>query len=108
MEVIEQAVRYAKNGWAVFPVDPGGKKPLVKWRDESTSDIQQVREMFSLVPNANIGIDTGKSGLVVIDVDDISAVKELSERFGFDPSADDTAVARTGRGGLHIYYRAGD
>ena len=108
MEVVEQAVKYAKNGWAVFPVDPGGKKPLVKWRDESTSDVEQVREMFSLLPNANIGIDTGKSGLVVIDVDDISAVKELSERFGFDPSADDTAVARTGRGGLHIYYRAGD
>jgi hypothetical protein len=34
--------------------------------------------MWSLMPNANIGIDCGKSGLVVIDVDDIAAIKNLS------------------------------
>jgi hypothetical protein len=108
MDTLDSALSYAGYGWSVFPVDPGGKKPLVKWREESTSDPEKVIEMWTIMPNANVGIDTGKSGLVVVDVDDIGAVKELSERFGFDPSADDTAVARTGRGGLHIYYRAGD
>jgi len=108
METLENALKYAGYGWSVFPVDPGGKRPLVKWREESSCDPLAVRQMWSGTPNANVGIDCGKSGLVVIDVDDISAVGELSERFGFDPSADDTAVVRTGRGGLHIYYRAGD
>ena len=108
METLENALQYAGYGWSVFPVDPGGKKPLVRWRDESSSDPERVTEMWGLMPNANIGIDCGKSGLVVIDVDDIAAVKDLSEKFGFDPSADETLVARTGRGGLHIYYRAGE
>jgi len=108
METLGNALKYAGYGWSVFPVDPGGKKPLVRWREESSSEPDKVEEMWSLMPNANIGIDCGKSGLVVIDVDDIAAIKDLSERFGFDPSADDTAVARTGRGGLHIYYRAGE
>lgn len=107
METTEQAVEYARQGWSVFPVEPSGKKPMVKWTDESSSDPEQVRQMWDLCPNANIGIDCGKSGLVVIDIDDLDAVRVLAEKFGFDPSADETAVARTGRGGLHIYYRAG-
>jgi hypothetical protein len=107
METINEAVRYAEYGWSVFPVEPVGKRPLVKWREESSSDPNKVREMWDLCPDANIGIDCGKSGLVVIDIDDMDAVRVLSERFGFDPAMDETAVARTGRGGLHIYYRAG-
>lgn len=107
METVQQAVEYAEQGWAVFPVEPSGKKPMVKWTDESSSDPDAVREMWDLCPGANIGIDCGKSGLVVIDIDDLDAVRVLAEKFGFDPSADETAVARTGRGGLHIYYRAG-
>ena len=78
METLDNALKYAGYGWSVFPVDPGGKKPLVRWREESSSDPEQVTEMWSLMPNANIGIDCGKSGLVVIDVDDIAAIKNLS------------------------------
>jgi hypothetical protein len=103
----ERAVEYAGKGWYVFPVEPAGKKPLVAWRDESSADPERVAQMWDVYANANIGIDCGKSGLVVLDIDDIAAVPVLAEKFGFDPSSDDTAVARTGRGGYHIYYRAG-
>lgn len=103
----EKALEYAGKGWHIFPVEKAGKTPLVKWRDQSSADPEVVGQMWDVYPDANIGIDCGKSGLVVLDIDDVNAVAELSEKFGFDPAADETAVVRTGRGGLHIYYRAG-
>lgn len=103
----EKALEYAGRGWHIFPVEARGKTPLVRWREQSTADPDVIRQMWDVYPDANIGIDCGKSGLVVLDIDDTDAVPILAEKFGFDPAADDTAVARTGRGGYHIYYRAG-
>jgi hypothetical protein len=54
-----------------------------------------------------IGVDCGKSGLVVVDIDDLDAVPALAAEIGWDATADETLISRTGRGGLHIFYRAG-
>lgn len=107
MSNIDAALEYAGMGWSVFPVEPVGKKPMVKWTEESSTDPDRIREMWDMCPQANIGIDCGKSGLVVLDIDDVGSIGSLTDKFGFDPSQDDTAVVRTGRGGLHVYYRAG-
>jgi hypothetical protein len=61
------AEAYAPIGAYVFPVD--GKTPLVKWGAESTTDIVKIREWWTRWPDAGVGIDTGKSRLIVIDLD---------------------------------------
>lgn len=104
---MEAALEYAAKGWHVFPVEPQGKRPLVGWKEAATTDTDTVRKWWTDYPYANIGIDCGKSGLVVIDIDDMDAVPALAEKFNFDPTKDDTAVAKTGGGGMHVYYRAG-
>ena len=104
-EMYEQAIAYADRGWSVFPVRD--KRPLIAWKDGSSSE----REDIDSMPwdgATGVGVDCGKSGLVVIDVDDVNAIPVLAESLGWDPTDDETAIARTGRGGYHIYYQAGE
>ena len=103
--IVDHALDYAGNGWHVFPVH--NKQPLVRWREESTSDPAAIAA-FDWSRATGIGLDCGKSSIVVIDVDDVTAVPLLAEKLGWDPVEDDTYVAYTGGGGYHIYYRAGE
>lgn len=104
MNIQQEAEAAAERGFAVFPVD--GKRPLVQWRTESTSDTEQVRAL-DWSSATGIGVDCGKSGLVVVDIDDLEAIPELTEQLGWDATADETLISRTGRGGMHLFYRAG-
>lgn len=92
--MIEAALELASAGWHVFPVQPKGKQPLVRWRDESTCDPEKVSHWWSSWPDANIGIDCGKSGLTVVDYD------------GVEPPHVDTLQVKTGRG-VHHYFSNG-
>ena len=92
----QAALELAEAGWFVFPVQERGKQPLVRWRDESTSDPEKVSGWWDRWPNANIGIDCGKSRLVVVDYD------------GVEPPQVDTLQVKTGRGVHHYFANAGD
>lgn len=92
----QAALELASAGWFVFPVQERGKQPLVRWRDESTSDTSKVSEWWDRWPDANIGIDCGKSQLVVVDYD------------GVEPPSVDTLQVKTGRGVHHYFHNAGE
>jgi hypothetical protein len=104
MTTQEHALEAAARGFAVFPV--AGKRPLLSWRADSSNDADAVRAM-PWADATGIGVDCGKSGLVVVDIDDLDAVPALAEEIGWDPTGDETLISRTGRGGMHIFYRAG-
>lgn len=91
----DDALELARAGWFIFPVQERGKQPLVKWRDLSTRDPETVAGWWDKWPDANIGIDCGKSGLVVVDYD------------GVEPPQVDTLTVKTGRGWHHYYVNDG-
>lgn len=94
-------VEMRRAGLWLVPTGGGdGKKPLVKgWHARPLRPNDPCwRERFA---TANVGIVCGVSGLVVVDIDDPSAVGEMLERFGQTPLR-----VRTPRGGMHLYYRA--
>jgi hypothetical protein len=62
------ALLYAEAGIAVFPCS-ADKKPLVKWSTVSTTDEATIHGWFKRWPDSIVGIDCGKSGLIVIDCD---------------------------------------
>jgi hypothetical protein len=76
---------------------------------DATTDPAQIRRWWSMWPDANIGIATGPSGLIVIDVDDkddrhgshdwCALIEELGR-------LDETMIIDTPSGGFHLYYRA--
>jgi len=98
---LEWALYYRSIGWSVFPVQAGDKKPLLKWERYQTeiASEEDIRRWWKKVPNASIGVATGKvSGIVVVDVEAGGDTKDLSA----------TVVARTGGGGFHFFYKYPD
>ena len=109
-DLLGHAVAYARAGLDVLPLTPGGKTPLGRLvphgKDDTSSDVEQVRDWWVQCPAANIGIRPSP-GVVVIDVDPrdggASALVELTRpHVGLSP----TWTAWTGGGGLHAWFAA--
>lgn len=113
-EMLLYALDYARRGFAVFPLKPHDKAPItVNGVNAATTDEAQIETWWRKTPNANIGIATGQisGGICVIDMDideesgknGIRTLKDWQDRYGVIPPS---ATVRTGRGGLHYYFRA--
>ena len=125
--LIDCALAYVARGWFIlpltWPVFPGGeigiagrcscgnpkcpspaKHPLIqKGANAASCDAVVVTSWWSRWPEANIGIATGPSGLVVLDVDGALGRAQLVREIGKLP---ETLMAKTGRpDGYHLYYR---
>ncbi len=124
---LRYALAAAARGWHVFPIAYGDKVPLKgwPWKEHTTTDPSVIRRFWTSGAY-NIGIATGPSRLVVVDLDkpklgestppkwaipgvndgaDVLAV--LCERAG-QPLPFDTFTVTTRRGGLHLYFTAPD
>lgn len=116
---------HAARGLAVFPLRPGSKAPAIEdWPHQATTDADQIARWWRDAP-FNIGVATGPSGLLVIDLDqpkDGEAVPEpwrsraaTCGRDVLDQLAGDAGQAMprtwavaTPSGGRHLYYRQPD
>jgi hypothetical protein len=111
---------------AVFPLSPGSKRPHPSltgpnsWPHVSTSDPVQIAQLFhDADPTAQLsaGCDCGKSGLYVIDIDDIEAfrspitpleqqIRDIVAPFLNDPGSHQTLILRSVTRGLpHVFFR---
>ena len=108
----------AKAGISIFPCrnapgTKGDKSPLgvQSWTAESTADENRIREWFRKYPDALIGIDCGKSGLVVIDCDrhggpdGVAAFDDLTDANGGIPYGPMTLTQGNGQ---HHAFRQPD
>lgn len=70
----------------------------------ATTDLVQIRNQFTKMPYANIGIATGQiSNCVVLDIDPRNNGLESVDKIKH--LLPETLIARTGSGGLHFYYK---
>jgi len=126
----EAALEYAQRGYPIFPChsrapdaqctcgrsacsgNSRAKHPrTARGLHDATTEIVQVRAWWSQWPDANIGLNLGLAGLVVIDCDQhdperdgVANFKALLAELGL---ADlQTARVMTGGGGQHWYFRA--
>ncbi|MFE9648928.1 bifunctional DNA primase/polymerase [Streptomyces sp. NPDC006365] len=128
------ALDAAERGWAVFPLRPGDKRPALhgedvcpgigdcaaghrKWEERATIDPDRIRRAWGELP-FNVGIATGPSGLVVVDLDlpkrktkggtdtpnGVTTFTALCERAGY--AVPTTRMVRTASGGVHLYFTA--
>ena len=65
---LQVALKCQQAGLFIFVAGPD-KKPRVKWRDESTTDHDQVKKWFKQWPNSLPAIDLTKSGHIILDGD---------------------------------------
>ncbi len=135
------ALNLAFRGWYVLPLRPGEKRPVghdadhcprtgpcanghQSWEAYATRDLATVEARWSAHPDHGVGVATGPSGLVVVDLDvpkptdpplpaewagagarcGRDVLQILAERAG--TTVTPTYLVRTGRGGWHLYYTA--
>ena len=113
--LFEHAIDLALQGFAVFPLRPKSKTPLIKdWENHATTDTRQIAHWWTAHPHANVAIACGPSNLLVLDLD---AAKKLSgPRHGqqtLTALAAGREIPRTftvasARGGRHLYFRQPD
>ncbi|MER7663002.1 bifunctional DNA primase/polymerase [Streptomyces sp. NPDC096193] len=128
--LLAAALSAAERGWPVFPLRPDTKRPALhgeascprtgvcasghrKWEQRATTDPDRIRATWSHGP-FNVGIATGPSGLLVIDLDTpehkgssdapdgAATFRALCERAGH--AVPDTYRVRTASGGTHLYF----
>jgi Bifunctional DNA primase/polymerase, N-terminal len=118
------ALHLAERGWHVFPITPGAKKPpaITRWETRASTNSAQIHHWWRHTPYT-IGIATGPSGLVVIDLDTPKPDQAIPERWatlGIDSGAEvlralarrrdatvtPTYAVSTPSGGWHLYYTA--
>lgn len=112
------AVQYASRGWSVFPLKPGGKEPGTRSGFYAgTTDLVTLRGWWRQ-RDWNIGIWTGASNLVVIDLDVDKEDAASWNRGGPTPGIswwleycevaeydwEQTYCVTTASGGLHVYF----
>lgn len=96
----DEAIKYAEKGLKIFPIIPGGKRPLTAHGFlDATSDIEQIKEWWGQHPAANIGFPVPAS-LLIVDVDSDEALYELKAN---DVDLPSTVTVKTPRG-HHYWY----
>ncbi|MDP8948686.1 MAG: bifunctional DNA primase/polymerase [Actinomycetota bacterium] len=106
--LLKAALAYARRGIPVFPCEPGGKTPLTYsgfW--DATTDARRIKAWWGRWSYANVGVPTGeRSGLLVLDVDPRDGGPEsLAALERINGPLPETAKARTGGGGVHVFFR---
>ncbi|NRQ34309.1 bifunctional DNA primase/polymerase [Nonomuraea sp. NN258] len=122
-DLTRYALAAAARGWHVFPLAPNGKTPprgFTAWQDRTTTDPATIRRIWQRP--YNVGIATGPSGLVVLDLDQPKPGEQPPPQWnrpGIRDGADvlaalcdqdgqplplETFQVRTRRGGLHLYF----
>lgn len=111
-KMLSEALKYAAMGWYVIPLKPKDKSPLIKkWQEIASNDSELIMFWWQKWPNANIGLNCGLSGLVVIDLDEKPNFNgrdpwdKLAKKYAIDTN---TPTSLTGGGGLHLFYKAPD
>lgn len=112
-EMLEAALKYAGQGWAVFPLKPRGKAPVTtNGVKDATTDYEQVKTWWNKYPKANIGIATGQKsgGLVIVDLDvketGVNGLDSLKDWERENGNLPDTVQSMTGSGGYHIFFHS--
>lgn len=104
--VVQRAIYLASQGYYVFPCGRN-KRPLTDHAHlDATRDVEQIATWWGEHPQAYIGVHTGRSNIVVLDIDvhdDKDGFAELELKMFDIPF---TYAYETPSGGRHIWFAA--
>ena len=105
--MLDAALEYAARCWPVFPLEPGGKRPLGRLvthgLKDATTDLERIRAWWTAEPNANIGLVTGVH-FDVLDVDGDEGWRSLAHAVTKRGCLPSSPVSLTPGGGAHYLF----
>lgn len=106
---LDIALSLAAAGWHVFPVSATTRRPVVKWGEAATTDPEQVATWWTGDhTEALVGVHCGRSGLVVVDIDEKNGKSGSAALAAAGITPPDTFSYPTRSGGRHLLYAAPD
>ena len=106
-QMLDAALDYVGRGWPVFPVEPGGKRPLGRLvphgLKEATTDANVIRKWWAQEPEANVGLLSGHA-FDVLDVDGEAGWSTLARTVAECGCLSSSPVSMTGGGGAHYLF----
>lgn len=113
-ELRDAAIEYYYAGERVIPLEPKGKRPLVRWQEEAVQfenepridDINRIVNWFDKWPDANIGL-AALNDDVWFDFDGEQGMKALAELEQAYPEFQTAPRNITGKG-VHVRFRMTD
>lgn len=113
---LDAALMLTNAGAVFFPCGPDKKPRIREWQKLAVVTGEQARAWYAQWPDMTLALPAGPNGLLVIDLDNgkkpgepdgLDEFKALCARHDYDFMAD-TLCAKTGSGGLHVFYRMPD
>jgi putative DNA primase/helicase len=101
---------FIEHGFAIFPVDPESKKPVIKeWQKYSTtrlSDEEKAKYLEMIEKGYNYAIPGGQHNLVILDFEDKELLKAWIGELVLNELCNKTLCVDTPHSGIHIYVIA--
>jgi hypothetical protein len=106
---LRAALAYARLGWRMHPIEPGGKRPLLTgWPERATTEPAMLQRWWRRSPGANLAVATGPgSGLLALDVDGPEGERTLAaleRQHGSLPALYPMQWTGGGRGGWQAFF----
>lgn len=102
--MLQQALQYAEHGFSVLPIGDN-KRPLISFADKPALTPEEIREIWTQHPTANIALRTDKFFVIDVDrhngVDGMEAIRAL----GHDEWFKNTLMEKTASGGYHFFFQ---
>ena len=103
------ALQYAIKDWYIFPVRADRKEPFGEvvpcGHKDASNKGRDISNWWRTYPDANIGLNLAKSGLVCIDVDSYKDNCAFDD-FIKDKDLPQTLTQRSASGGTHYIFKA--
>jgi hypothetical protein len=116
-ENLEAALKLAAVGLPIFPAiitwnetaQKNDKRPAIsQWQGRATTDRALIESWWTAFPGALPGVELGRAGLVVVDLDRHVGAADGVAAFRALAAGRDlplTPITRTASGGYHVYFR---
>lgn len=100
----DYALQYQKLGFAVIPINPKNKRPMIEFADKPKMTAEEIASFWDQHPNANIALKT--TNFFVIDIDKHGKENgfESLKRWEYLNLIEPTLQAKTASGGKHLFY----
>ena len=109
-DMLRFALGYSRRGYDIVPLIPNTKQPMQAFADKPPLTEEEIKEIWTKTPNANIAIKTVDFFVVDIDVHGNKNGYESLKNWKYLKEIPKTSQVVTASGGKHLYFkkRVGD